>query len=54
MYETEDGYERWEGFDLYRGLAEHAGSAVPAEQFGRPWFKKFLSQGAGQGPVITL
>lgn len=54
MYETEDGYERWEGFDLYRGLAEHAAHAVPAEQFGRPWFKKFLSQGTGQGPVITL
>lgn len=42
MYETDDGYERWEGFDLYKGLAEYAAHAVPAEQFGKAWCKKFV------------
>jgi hypothetical protein len=56
MYETEDGYERWEGFDLYIGLAEHACNAVPAEQFSRAWCKKYVCQGpiVANIPIITL
>jgi hypothetical protein len=54
MYETEDGCERWGGFDLYIGLAEHACNAVPAEQFSRAWCKKFVCQSVGNEPVITL
>jgi hypothetical protein len=43
LYETEEGYERWEGFGLYIGLAEHAVAGVPAEQFGKEWVKMFES-----------
>ena len=41
IYETEDGCERWEGFGLYIGLAEHAVAGVPADQFGKEWVKAF-------------
>jgi serine/threonine protein kinase len=41
IFETEDGCERWDGFGLYIGLAEHAVAGVPAEQFGKEWTKAF-------------
>ncbi len=54
IYETEDGCERWDGFGLYIGLAEHAVAGVPAEQFGKEWVKAFEVAGTLPGKVIML
>ena len=54
IYETEDGYERWEGFDLYIELGEHACNAVPIDQYGKPWCKKFLVKGPIEEPIINI
>ena len=54
IFETEDGCERWDGFGLYIGLAEHAVAGVPAEQFGKEWAKAFEVAGHVNGRVIQL
>jgi hypothetical protein len=54
IFETEDGCERWEGFGLYIGLAEHAVAGVPADQFKKDWVKVFEWKGAVSGEVVQL
>ncbi len=51
IFETEDGCERWDGFGLYIGLAEHAVAGVPAEQFGKEWVRAFEFNGAASLPA---
>ena len=55
IFETEDGCERWDGFGLYIGLAEHAVAGVPADQFGKEWTRAFeVANGTLPGKVILL
>lgn len=55
IFETEDGCERWDGFGLYIGLAEHAVAGVPADQFGKEWTKAFeVAQLQVHNSVIQL
>lgn len=49
IFETEDGCERWEGFGLYIGLAEHAVAGVPADQFKKEWVREFEWKGGVPG-----
>lgn len=42
VYETQDGEERYEGFDLYLQIAHHVHGAIPAEQLQRPIFQGFV------------
>jgi hypothetical protein len=42
VYETEEGEERYEGFDLYLQIAHHVHGAVPAEQLQHPIFQGFV------------
>jgi hypothetical protein len=41
MMENYDTFERWEGFDLYIGLAQYAWAAVPADQYRSDWTRQF-------------
>jgi hypothetical protein len=42
IYETEDGEEKYEGFDLYIRIAQDVHRAVPKEQLHRPVFQSFI------------
>lgn len=42
VYETEDGEEKYEGFDLYIRIAQDVHTAVPKDQLHRPIFQQFL------------
>ena len=42
VYETEEGDERYEGFDLYLQIAHHVHGAVPTEQLQSPIFQGFV------------
>jgi len=42
VYETEDGEEKYEGFDLYIRIAQDVHRAVPKEQLHRPVFQSFI------------
>lgn len=42
IYETEEGEEKYDGFDLYIRIAQDVHSAVPKEQLHRPIFHPFL------------
>jgi hypothetical protein len=41
VYETEDGEEKYEGFELYVRIAHDVHKAVPKEQLHRPIFQQF-------------
>ena len=41
MMENYESFERWEGFDLYIGLAQYAWAAVPGEQYRCDWTRQF-------------
>lgn len=45
IYEEEDGGERYPGFDLYVRIARDVHSAVPREQFNKPFFEAFRFKG---------
>jgi hypothetical protein len=42
VYETEEGEEKYEGFDLYIRIAQDVHSAVPKDQLHRPVFQQFV------------
>ena len=42
VYETEEGEEKYEGFDLYIRIAQDVHSAVPKDQLHRPVFQQFI------------
>lgn len=42
IYETEDGEEKYDGFDLYIRIAQDVHGAVPQEQLHRPIFQQFV------------
>jgi hypothetical protein len=46
IYETEDGEERFPGFELYIYIARKIHNAVPREQFRKPMFENFRFKGA--------
>ena len=41
IYESEDGDEKYEGFDLYIHIAHHVHNAIPKDQIHRPIFQQF-------------
>lgn len=45
IYETENGEEKYDGFDLYIRIAQDVHRAVPKEQLDRSIFKPFLWRG---------
>jgi len=42
IYEDKDGYEKYEGFDLYIRIAQDVHGAIPANQLHRPVFQPFI------------
>lgn len=42
VYETEEGEEKYEGFELYIRIAQDVHGAVPKDQLHRPMFQSFL------------
>lgn len=42
VYETQEGDERYEGFDLYLHIAHHVHGVLPVEQLQRPIFQGFI------------
>ena len=42
VYETEEGEEKYEGFDLYIRIAQDVHTAVPKDQLHRPVFQQFI------------
>ncbi len=42
VYETEDGYERYDGFDLYVQMGHHVHGAVPSEQLHAGLFQGWV------------
>lgn len=42
VYETQDGDEKYDGFDLYIQIARNVHGAVPEEQLRRPLFEKYV------------
>ena len=46
VYETKNGDEKYEGFELYIRIAQDVHHAVPKEQLHRPMFKQFIHKQA--------
>jgi hypothetical protein len=42
IYETEDGEEKYDGFDLYIRIAHDVHGAIPKEQLHKPVFQRFI------------
>lgn len=53
VLETEEGYEKYPGFDLYSVIAKEVGDAVPEEQFKKDIFKPFLVS-SGSFPAKSI
>ena len=54
IYETQDGDEKYEGFDLYIRIAQDVHSAVPKDQLHRPIFQQFIWKNRVEEKVYSL